>query len=263
MIRLVALVTLFWNLALPGSAQHIVADLSQSRVAITASFSGSDIVVFGAVRPEPGSIVEDPTMPVAAPLDVIVAVSGPRERVTVRKKDRRAGIWVNAEALDVDAAPTFYKVATSGPLDKILNESDDSRHRISIDHAIRSVGGAEQVGDTTPFIDALVRIRMEDGLYGIEENGVYLTEQTLFRSDIALPANLVEGEYTTRIFLTREGKVVAEYARALDVRKVGIERWIYTLAQEQALLYGLLSLAIAIIAGWGASAAFKYARGQS
>jgi hypothetical protein len=46
----------------------------------------------------------------------------------------------------------------------------------------------------------------------------------------------------------------------IDVRKVGLERWLYNLSREQSLVYGLLSLAIAIAAGWLASAAFAMIR---
>ena len=45
------------------------------------------------------------------------------------------------------------------------------------------------------------------------------------------------------------------------MRKVGLERWIYNLAHERQLIYGILSLVIAIAAGWMASAVFRYMRG--
>ena len=260
MKRLAALLAAFFAVSAPAAAQEVVADLSQSRVAITASFAGSHILVFGAVRYDPANLPE--TYPVEFPLDVIVTVSGPSEPVIVRKKDRRAGIWVNAESMHVDAAPTLYKVASSRELSEILSETEDFRHKISIPQAIQTIGASEEVDDAEAFTEALIRIRTDNGLYQEMPNAVRLAEQTLFRSDIDLPANLVEGEYTTRIFLTRDKQVVAEYSRVLDVRKVGIERWVYNLAQDQALIYGLLSLAIAIAAGWGASAAFRYARGN-
>jgi hypothetical protein len=53
---------------------------------------------------------------------------------------------------------------------------------------------------------------------------------------------------------------VSSFDTVIDVRKVGLERWLFTLSREQPLLYGLLSLAIAIAAGWGASAAFRALR---
>ena len=95
---------------------------------------------------------------------------------------------------------------------------------------------------------------------GFNENSVSFDEQTLFRTSIDLPADLTEGDYTTRIFLTRDGNVVSAFETALDVRKVGLEKFLYGLSREKPLVYGILSLAIAIIAGWGASAVFQIFR---
>ena len=47
----------------------------------------------------------------------------------------------------------------------------------------------------------------------------------------------------------------------IEVSKVGLERFLYNLAHDRPLIYGLLSLAIAIAAGWMASAVFRYMRG--
>lgn len=240
-------------LTLPLRAEEVVAGLSQARVSITANFAGSEILVFGAVKRE--------TAIIDTPLGVIVAVSGPDEPVTVRRKSRKYGIWVNTDAVEVDAAPSFYAVASSAPLQQILSETEDLRHRISVPRAIRSVGSADTVADSESFTQALIRIRSREGLYQLTPDAVQLQEETLFQTAIALPANLTEGSYSTRIFLTRDGQVIDAYETEIDVRKVGLERWIYRLAHDRPLIYGLLSLAIAIAAGWGASSFFRYLRG--
>ncbi|MBS9715928.1 TIGR02186 family protein [Pseudohalocynthiibacter aestuariivivens] len=238
-------------LALPAHAEEVVAGLSQNRIAITANFDGSEILIFGAVkREDPISTTE--------PLEVIVAVVGPSEPITVRRKDRRLGIWVNTEAVEVDAAPSFYAVATTGPLVDILRDTEDLRHQVSIPRAIRSVGAPQTVVDSEAFTEALIRIRTKNGLYQQLENQVELSEDTLFRTSIALPANLTEGAYKTRIFLTRNGSVVDAYETVINVQKVGLERWIYNLAHDRPLIYGIFSLFIAIVAGWSASAVFRY-----
>ena len=240
-------------LALPLQAEGVVLGLSQDEVAITASFDGSEILVFGAVKRED-------TIPDGPPLEVIVTIAGPSEPVMVRRKEKRFGIWVNADALEVDSAPSFYAVATSGNLKDVLSDVEDLRHEISIPRAIRSVGAPESISDAPNFTEALIRIRQNTDQYQLLENQVVVDEQTLFRTRVSLPAALTEGAYPTRIFLTRDGAVVSSYETAIDVKKVGLERWLYTLSRENAVLYGLMSLAIAIAAGWGASAAFNLIR---
>ena len=235
-----------------AKAEEVVLGLSKDKVAITTSFDGSDILIFGAVKRE---------QPIAAtPLQVVITVAGPSHPVTVRRKERRLGIWVNTEAVEVDAAPSFYAVATTGPLSQVLSQTENQRHQISIDRAIRSVGAPMAIADAENFTEAVIRIRERSGLYQLLEGQVALDQQTLFRTAIDMPADLTEGAYAIRIFLTRDGAVVSNYETSIDVRKVGLERWLYSLSRNQPMLYGLMSLAIAIAAGWGASTAFRLLR---
>lgn len=231
--------------------ERIVLGLSSDRVAITATFDGDDILVFGAVR-------RDAPPPEGAPLEVIVTVSGPLRPLVVRRAERTGGLWINRGAAGVDAAPSFYAVASTGPLDEILSDTEDLRHAVTIPRAIRAVGTG--VEDRQDYLDALIRIRARAGVYRILEGGVDLEEETLFRTRINLPANLVEGDYTTRIFLTRDGTVVDTVETHIEVRKVGLERWLFNLSVQRPFLYGILALALAIGAGWGAQAAFARIR---
>lgn len=240
-------------LASPVMAEEVVLGMSQNQVSITANFDGSEILIFGAVKRET-AIQQDP------PLEVVIAVSGPLLPVTVRKKSKKLGIWVNTESVDVDYAPSFYAVATSKPFNDIMTHVEDLRYKVSIPRMIRSVGAPMDVKDAQRFPDALMRIRTANGLYQMRESTIEVSEQTLFRTSIAMPANLTEGNYVTRIFLTRGGKVVSDFETLISVRKVGLERWLFNLSRQQPLAYGLLSLAIAIAAGWGASAIFRVLR---
>ena len=165
-----------------------------------------------------------------------------------------------ANAVEIDSAPAFYNVATSGPWNEVLTDVEDLRHRVSIPRAIRSVGAPMNVADAAAFSEAVIRIREDEGLYSIREDTVAVDEQTLFRTSIEMPSDLTEGSYAARIFLTRGGMVVSTFETSIDVRKVGLERFLYSMSREQPIWYGLMSLAIAIAAGWGASTAFRLLR---
>lgn len=250
-----ALALLLAALPRAAPAEEVVLGLSQDQVSISTNFAGSEILIFGAVKRET-AILEGP------PLEVVITVEGPDRPVTVRRKERRFGIWVNVEAVEVDAAPSFYAVATSGPWSEVISHTEDLRHAISVPRAIRSVGAPAGVLDPQAFTDAVIRIRRAGGLYIRREGAVDLREATLFDTAIALPANLTEGLYTTRVFLTRDRAVVSTFETVIAVRKVGLERWLFMLSRQQPLLYGLMSLAIAVAAGWAASAAFRLLRPQ-
>ncbi len=247
------LIVLWLLLPTLAGAEEVVLGLSSDQVSINTSFNGGEILVFGAVKREK-------PIPDGPPLQVVITVAGPSAPVTVRRKARRFGIWINTEAVNVDIAPSFYAVATSGPLHEVVSNTEDMRYKISIDRAIRSVGAPPAIKDSGAFTEALIRVRGKEGLYQLLENRVAVDQQTLFRTAIDMPANLTEGTYGVRIFLTRAGKVISRYETRIDVRKVGLERWLFTMSRQNPLWYGLMSLAIAIAAGWGASAAFRLVR---
>ena len=243
-------------LAAPAAeaAEDVVLGLSQDQVAITATFDGSKILIFGAVKREQ-------PIPDGPPLEMVVTLSGPAHPVTVRRMSRQFGIWMNTDSVLLDSAPTFYAVATSAPFDRAMNDGADLTHRVSIDRAVQWIGANMLDSNAEEFADAVIRIRERAGLYRTLENSVIIDEQTLFRTEIEMPANVTEGSYQTRIFLTRGGEVVGDYDTVIDVRKVGLERWLYNTSRENPLFYGLMSLFIAITAGWAASALFRFARG--
>ena len=90
-----------------------------------------------------------------AAMNVVVVVEGPSHPLTVRRKDRRAGIWVNTDAVHVDAAPSFYAVATSASFDEAMSATDDLRHHVSIPQSIRLVGESDSTTDIAEFAEAV------------------------------------------------------------------------------------------------------------
>lgn len=253
MLRNLAFALLLVFPTFASASEQVVLGLSRDRVAITTQFDGSEILIFGAVKRETAI----PEMP----LHVVITVAGPSNPVVVRRKAKWLGlIWVNQAFVEVDSAPSFYAVATTGPLHDVLSETEDLRNKVSIGNAIRSVGAPAGVQDSESFTKAIIRIRQDAGLYQLLEGEVALDQQTLFRTAIKLPSDITEGDYVARILLTRDGKIISRLETSIDVRKVGLERWLFTMSREKPFLYGLMSLAIAIAAGWGASTAFRLAR---
>ena len=251
MIR--ALIVVVSMAGMAQADETIVSGLSQNRVPINANFNGSEILIYGAVKRET-------PVPKGPPLEVIITVEGPATPVIVRRKDRVAGIWLNNAEVRVDSAPSFYAVATTGPLQHILSNTDNLRHKITIERVIRAVGITSEAAESGAFVLAMLRVRTNEDRYRVLEGKVELTEDTLFRTDVVLPANLTEGEYKVRLFLLRAGHVVSVQERVIGVRKEGLERFIFTMAKEQPLIYGLLSPLLAAVAGWAASAAFRLIR---
>ena len=242
-------------LAIAGTAcaedqESVVSMLSQNRISITANFDGSEVFVFGAVKRESPP-------PEDSEMEVIITLTGPLEPVLVRRKKKVLGVWVNVDTVEVDAAPSFYAVAANKPLDQIVSNVEDIFKDISVNQLIRSVGAPSHIHDSPEFTKALIRIREMQGLYSNDPIPITVSDDTLFGAHFAMPANLVEGEYLARIFLIRNKTVVSEHSNMIEVRKVGLERWIYSEAHNHPFTYGLLCVLVAALTGWAASAIFR------
>lgn len=241
--------------ALPALAgEEIVSGLSQNRVAITANFDGSEILIYGAVKRD------SPAPDDLGRMEVIVTVEGPSTPLVIRRKAKVAGIWLNRDSVNIDAAPSFYAVATTGNLDEILSGTEDLRYSITLPQVIRAVGISAEASQPQDFVDSLQRLRLQEDRYRIAERSVQFLEETLFRADVVLPANLTEGNYNVRIFLTRGGKVVDSSAAIIGVRKAGLERFLFRAAHDQPAAYGIAALVLAGLAGWIASFIFRFIR---
>ena len=237
----------FCILALTAHAEErVVAALSQDRVAITANFDGSEILIFGAVK-------RDSPTPGGEPLEIIITISGPLGPVVVRRKSRRFGIWMNTDLQEISKAPSFYAIASTGDIEDILGDIEDLPHKIRIDRLVEGTDEAGNDARMRAFESALIRIRESNGLYATFPVDIEFLEDTLFSTHIALPANLIKGTYSANIYFVRDNRIIDSRLEEIVVQKVGLGRWIYDLAHEQPLLYGLLALAIAIVAGWLAS----------
>jgi len=234
-----------------ASAQEtVVSELSQDGVSITATFDGSEIFLFGAIKRDA------PVNPSAGKLDVIIEVSGPPTDTLVRQKERKFIIWVNAESVEMKRAPSYYSIAATGPLEELVTEAERSLRNLGLDYAVRVADPKDEA-----YREAVIRIHQDNGTYATEVTPVTLTEETLFTTKLAMPVNVVEGEYTVKTMLVRDRQVISTSTSTITVRKTGVEKWLYDLAREQAFIYGLLSLAVALLAGWTASEIFRRIRG--
>jgi len=242
---------IFALICTPAAAQErLVTGVSRDNVQITADFTGSDILVYGAVQ-------RNSPAPKGQQLDLIITLEGPSSQVVVRRKEKWFGIWVNRRAVQLDDVPSYFAIASTKPLGQILSPDDDLRHDITLERRINVTRMSADAMDFPLYIAALRRIRTDSGVYQIEPDTVQLSQDTLFRADFALPASVTEGDFRVRMFLLRDGRVIDSTVQDIGVRKAGIERQLTVMATDQPFLYGVLSLIMALVAGWGASAAFR------
>ncbi|WP_085808355.1 TIGR02186 family protein [Sphingomonas sp. TZW2008] len=225
----------------------LVPDVSQREIRIAYSFTGAELLLFGAIL-YPGGRLPDGEHPT----DLVVVVKGPVQSITVREKEKLAGIWVNAQALRYRSAPSFYAIASSRPIDRIVDDRTRAIYELGLDSLQLSPASSAPSPVQDRFAAGLVDLRRRAGLYYEAPNAVEISEGVLYRARVAIPARVPVGRFTAETFLIRDGKVLAAAVREIDVQKEGFERFVARAADRASLLYGLTAVALSVLLGWAA-----------
>jgi hypothetical protein len=279
-------------LAPQAHALDLETDLSTHYIEIRTTFRGAALTVFGSLSGQS----EDEERPDAPKIDVIVVVKGPTETLAVRRKEQMGPIWANGSSFTANSVPSFYFVASTRPVDEIVDPDLLDRYHIGLDHlgvdftkgpaaATPPMRPAQALSDDllpsglpasksqrmlTPlsapalpgidqrraFQDALVRLLKSRNTFS-DQGMVTFVRPHLFRAEISIPSTVPEGDYGTEVYVVRNRQLLdAEYT-VFFIDKKGLEGKVFGLAQKNAFLYGLLGVVIAVAAGWVSELAFR------
>ncbi|HEX2527493.1 MAG TPA: TIGR02186 family protein [Geminicoccus sp.] len=239
---LLALVVIL-GLGVSVRAAGLVADLSHHLIAITTAFTGSDVLLFGALEETGG--------------DVVVVVTGPRTTQTVRARERTLGFWMPGAEMSFTGVPSFYAVAATRPLAAFTNPALRARHELGVDSLRLQPVSAFNPERIARFRTALIGLQQLRGLYPVELGEVSMLGDRLFRTTLPFPANVTSGPYQVQVLRIVANQVVEAQASVLTVSKVGLEADLTDFALRHGAWYGLAALLLAISAGWLANMAFR------
>jgi uncharacterized protein (TIGR02186 family) len=226
--------------------------ISTDEISITSDFRGADLTIFGAIDGFDANLLAQ------GKYNIIVALEGPKDNATVRKKERVFGIWVNTNSMTFELVPESYSLSSTRDIGTIAPPRDIANMGIGIDHIrlvpLGFVGDGSTIGE---FRNAFRRIRETSGVFQRDPGGVQFISSSLFKASVRLPANVPNGVHVVRAYLFRDGVFVAAKALPLRVVKTGLEQAITRAAHEEPVIYGLFAVTLAVITGWGASLLFR------
>jgi len=235
-----------------GASQPVlVPDVSARSIEIRYSFTGAQLLLFGAIL-YPGGRAPDRA------LDIAVVVKGPVQPILVREKQKIAGIWMNADSYRFRSAPSYYAIASSRPVRDLVDERTAAIYELGIRDLQLSPGGGALPEKERRFEAGLLELRQRQRLYAEDPKGVEISERVLYRARINIPSQVPVGTYTAETFLIDNGRVVAVATKEIAIGKSGFERFIAVAARRYAFFYGLAAVLLSLGLGW--FAAWLFAR---
>ena len=228
----------------------LVPDVSARQVQIRYSFTGAQLLLFGAVV-YPGGRAP------GRPVDIAVVLRGPVQPILVREKQKIAGIWMNADSNRFRSAPSYYAVASSRPVSQLLDERTAAIYELGVHNLQLSPGGGALPEKERLFEAGLLDLRARQGLYSETPHGVEITDGVLYRAAITIPSQVPVGTYTAETFLVDRGRVLAAATKDIEINKSGFERYVALAARRHEGLYGLAAVLLSLGLGWAAAAFFR------
>lgn len=228
----------------------LVPNVSQRSVEIAYSFTGAELLLFGAI------VYPDGRPPIDQ-ADIAVVLKGPARSVRVREKQQIVGIWVNAAEERFRSAPEFYAIASSRPLATLVDERTAAIYELGLGNIQLSPAGGNERAKQRRFETGLVGLRQSSRLFVDRPNAVEITDGVLYQARISIPARVPVGRYTAETFLISKGKILAAATRDIEVKKSGFERFVANSADQAPFIYGLAAIALALLLGWGAGEVFR------
>ncbi len=241
-------------LLLPAAAHaadpRLVPDVSSRAIDIQYSFTGEELLLFGAIL-YPGQRLPDDRA------DIVVVLKGPVRPIVLREKRRVAGIWVNASSIRLRTSPGFYAIGSSRPIDKLVDERTAAIFELGLANLSMSPSGFSEAKKLERFEAGLTDLYRRSGLFVENPAAVEITEGVLYRARIPVPARVPVGTYRAETYLISRGRVLAVASRDVQIRKAGFERFVALAAQRHGFLYGLSAVFLSLVLGYGASAIFR------
>ncbi len=235
----------------PVTAERMVTDLSRHIIEITSEFSGTQLLIFGAI--ERDVLLDDGARGIVIEgmdYDVIVVVQSTRHDMIVRRKEQVGPIWANRDSLTLKNVPGYYAVTSTRPLNQILGEQDLKMLEAGIENLAINFAKSVPQAEGKAYRDGFIRNMKAKDLYNQQEGTVSVLDDILFRAILDFPANMPVGEYKVDVHLIRNGELLLSEQSPLEVGKAGLERLIYNFAHLYPASYGIMAVVVALFAGW-------------
>lgn len=235
---------------IPGNdaIAELAVKANHDHIKIDFFYHGSSVSVRGAS--DPGT-------------DLIIKIASPEGHETLKKKGKVAGfLWMNVGDLKLEHAPNLYMVHSTGRLDEMLNAGDLERHVIGYPALKKHIGiaPAANQAEKDMWFSEFLKLKQDSNLYAMSEGKISVTKGGGKQNYYVLldwPYQAPPGDYTVTVYAVKD-KIITDTAEAtVKVAQVGLVETLSSMAKKNAALYGFISVAAALGAGFGVGMVFR------
>jgi hypothetical protein len=186
---------------------------------------------------------------------VIVVVRGPSAAEVFNKLGRVGPIWVNTGKVTLSGVPTLLLIFSSEAVDNCLHADAIDQYQLNLRSLKKHIQIETQAPERERIADDFLAFKAHLGTYRIASHSVQLGApdqgELPYSLDFEMPRSAKPAEYQVSVLECRNGEVDKHSDADLRLVEVGFPALVARLAKERASFYGIMSIIIAMAAGFG------------
>jgi len=187
--------------------------------------------------------------------EVVVVVRGEDVHEVFNKVGRVGPIWVNTGKVSISGIPSLLMIFSTKPIATCLARPQIDRYQLDATAVKMQIKFTPRESGGDPVADDFLKLKMGQGSYRLAVGDIRTADafedDLPFKLDIAWPKSAPPGTYEVRAYACRHGEIGPTFAVPLQVVEVGFPAMIAALARERPATYGIISIMVAVIAGFG------------
>ena len=239
--------------ARPASAM-LTTKANHDHISIDFFYHGSSVSVRGESDPN---------------TDLVIKITSPEGHQILKQKGKVGGVlWMNVGQLKFENTPNFYEVFSTKKLEEMLDKEEMEKYTIgyaALQKHIEIIPVANEEEKATWF-DEFVKFKEASKVYSSIVGKITTTTTKDGRQEYYIltdwPYQAAPGEYLVTVYAVKNGKVTERAESRVNVEQVGLVKTLATMAKNKAAFYGILSVGIALGAGFGVGLVFRKGGGS-
>jgi hypothetical protein len=231
-----------------SNALSITSEVSPDHIAVNSLYHGSKIVVTGKA---------------AVDEDIIIKFSSPAKQAHYRKKGKAGGLlWMNVGELEFNPVSDVYIVYATQDIPGILSVEQQDEYALGYDafRRILEVTPVSNEEEKEMWVREFIKFKEMNRTYGVITDKIETrteNETKTYSLTIDWPYQATPQDYTVSVYGVKNNTVQDRAETTLKVEKVGALDFVSNMAFNRAPFYGIVSILIAIAAGFIVSVIFK------